>query len=81
MEKLLKKGHHSVLSQLFSLYVQTSITFVPVDLRKVINNYSKVFEEIHEGLPTTRYHDHVIHLQPGTIPPNIRPYISICTKE
>jgi hypothetical protein len=27
-----------------------------------------------KGLPPTRDHDHAIHLQPGSVPPNIRPY-------
>jgi hypothetical protein len=43
MEILLKKGHHGVLAQLFSLFVQTSRPFILMDLQKVMNNYSKVF--------------------------------------
>ena len=27
-----------------------------------------------KGLPPARAHDHTIHLQPGSLPPNIRPY-------
>ena len=27
-----------------------------------------------KGLPPARTHDHTIHLQPGSVPPNIRPY-------
>jgi len=40
--KLLNKGHHGVIAQLFSLDVQTSISFSPVDLQIIINNHSKV---------------------------------------
>jgi hypothetical protein len=45
-----------------------------MDLQKVINNHSKVFGEMPKGLPPTQDHDHAIHLQPGSVPPNIRPY-------
>ena len=27
-----------------------------------------------KGLPPARAHDHIVHLQPGSVPPNIRPY-------
>jgi hypothetical protein len=49
--KLLKKENHSVIAQLFSLDVQTSISSAPVDLQIVINNHSKVFEEMPNNLP------------------------------
>jgi hypothetical protein len=75
MTKLLKKGHHGVIAQLCSLDVQTSISSAPMDLQMVINNHSKVFGEIPKGLPLARDHDHAIHLQPGSVPPNIRPYM------
>jgi hypothetical protein len=75
MTKLLKKGHHGVIAQLCSLDVQTSISSTPLDLQIVINNHSKVFGEIPKGLPPTRDHDYAIHLQPGSVPPNIRPYM------
>jgi hypothetical protein len=71
--KLLKKGHHSVISQLFSIDVQTSISSATVDIQMVINNHSKVFGEMPKGLPPPQHHDHAIHLQPGSVPSNIRP--------
>jgi hypothetical protein len=74
MEKLLKKGHQGVIAQLCSLDVQTSISPAPSDLQIIINNHSKVFGEMPKGLPPARDHDHAIHLQPGSVPPNIRPY-------
>jgi hypothetical protein len=73
MTKLLKKGHCGVIAQLCSLDLQTYISYTSVDLQIVINNHSKVFGEIPKGLPPTRDHDHVINLQPGSVPPNIRP--------
>ena len=45
-----------------------------MDLQKVIDNRSKVFEDMPKGLPPTRSHDHAIHLQPGSVPPNFKPY-------
>jgi hypothetical protein len=74
MKKLLKKGHHGVISQLCSLYVQTSISPTLMDLQIVINYHSKVFGEMPKGIPLARDHDHAIHLQLGSVPPNIRPY-------
>ena len=62
MTKLLKKGHQGVIAQLCSINVQG-----------IIDKHSKVFEDIHKGLPPTRNHDHNIHLIPGSVPPNIKP--------
>jgi hypothetical protein len=74
MTKLLKKGHQGIIAQLFSLYVQTSKPSIPQDLQGSIDKNSKLFEDIPKGLPPTRNHDHEIHLIPGSVPPNIRPY-------
>ena len=38
-----------------------------------MDNHPKVFETP-KGLPPIRDHDHAIHLIPGSVPPNIRPY-------
>ena len=35
---------------------------------------SNVFEDVPKGLPPHRDYDHAIHLIPGSVPPNIRPY-------
>jgi hypothetical protein len=72
--KLLKKGHQGVITQLFSLDVQTSKPSISLDLQGIIDKHSKVFEDIPKGLPPTQNHDHDIHLIPGSVPPNIRPY-------
>jgi hypothetical protein len=74
MKKLLKKGSQGVIAQLCSLDVQTSKPSIPQDIQGVIDKHSKVFEDIPKGLPPTRNHDHDIHLIPGSVPPNIRPY-------
>jgi hypothetical protein len=54
MTKLLKKGHQGVIIQLFSLYVQTSKPYIPLDLLGIIDKNSKVFEDIPKDLPVTR---------------------------
>jgi hypothetical protein len=72
MTKLLKKGHQGVIAQLCSLDVQTSKPSIPLDLQGIIDNHSKVFEDIPKGLPPIRNHDRDIHLIPGSASPNIR---------
>ena len=51
----------------------TSKSFISIDLQKVLDNHSKVFETP-KGLPPIFDHDHAIHLILGGVPPNIRPY-------
>ena len=73
MTKLLKKEKWGVIAQLCSLEVPTSKSSISTDLQKVLENHSKVFETP-KGLPPIRDHDHAIHLIPGSVPPNIKPY-------
>ena len=73
MTKLLKKEKQGVIAQLCSLEVPTSKSSVSAYLQNVLDNHSKMFETS-KGLPPIRYHDHSIHLIPGTVTPNIRPY-------
>eukprot|EP00253_Pinus_taeda_P023675 PITA_23675 len=74
MIMLLKKEQRGVIAQLCSLYVFTSESSISLDLQNVLDNHSKVFETP-KGLPPICDHDHAIHLIPGSVPPNIRPYI------
>jgi hypothetical protein len=74
MTQLLKKEHQGVIVQLCSLDVQTSKPSIPLNLQGIIDKQSKVFEYIPKGIPPTHDHDHAIHLIPGSVPPNIRPY-------
>jgi hypothetical protein len=74
IKKLLKKGNQGVIAQLCSLDVQISKPYIPLDLQGMIDKNSKVFEDIPKGLPPTQNHDHAIHLIPGSVPPNIKPY-------
>ncbi|MBO1694873.1 RNA-directed DNA polymerase [Bacteroides uniformis] len=73
MKKLLKKEQQGIIAQLCSLEVPTSKSSISADLQQVLDNHSKVFETP-KGLPPIRDHDHAIHLIPGSVPPNIRPY-------
>ena len=73
MTKLPKKEQREVITQLFSLEVPTSKSSISPDLKKLLDNHSKVFETP-KGLPPIHDHDHAIHLIPGIFPPNIRPY-------
>ena len=72
MTKLLKKEQWGVIAQLCSLDVSTSKS-ISLDLEKVLDNHSKVFETP-KGLPPIRDHDHATRLIPRSVPPNIRPY-------
>jgi len=53
--------------------VPTLKSSISLDLQKVLENHSKVFETP-KGLPRIRDQDHAIHLIPGSVLPNIRPY-------
>ena len=74
MTKLLKKGHQGVNAQLSSLDVETSKDSISPYLQRVIDKNPKVVEYILQSASPPRNHDHAIHLIPGTVPPNIRPY-------
>jgi len=45
-----------------------------MDLQKCIDNHSNIFGDIPKGIPPTQDHDHVIHLQSGSVPPRIGLY-------
>jgi hypothetical protein len=73
MEKILKKGHSSVISQLHAIQ-ETETPPVPQDLQALLYKHQMVFSTP-QGLPPSRgVHDHSIPLVPRSLPPNIRPY-------
>jgi hypothetical protein len=73
MEKLLKKGHSSVIAQIHAIQA-TEIPQVPQDLQALLSKHQTVFSTP-QGLPPSHgVHDHSIPLVPGSLPPNIRPY-------
>src|ERR1700721_1023695 len=73
MTKVLNREQRGLIAQLCLLEVPTSKSFISPDLQKVLDNHSKVFETP-KGLPPMRDHDHAIHLIPGSVPLNIKPY-------
>jgi hypothetical protein len=73
MEKLLKKGHSGVISQLHAIQA-TETPPVPQDLQALLSKHQMVFSTP-QGLPPSHgVHDHSIPLVPGSLPPNIRLY-------
>ena len=73
MEKILKKGHSGVISQLHAIQA-TETPSVPQDLQSILSKHQVVFSTP-QGLPPSHgVHDHSIILIPGSLPPNIHPY-------
>jgi hypothetical protein len=73
MEKLLKKGHSSVISQLHAIQA-TETPFVLQDLQSILSKH-QVFFSTPQGIPPSHgVHGHSIPLVPGSLPPNICPY-------
>ena len=52
-----------------------------MDLQEVIDNHSKAFGEMPKGLPLDLNRDHVIHLQPRSVPLNGIPYRYPCAQK
>jgi hypothetical protein len=73
MEKLLKKGHFGVISQLHAIQA-TETPPVPQDLQALLSKHQMVFSTPQGLPPSCGVHDHSIPLVPGSLPPNIRPY-------
>jgi hypothetical protein len=73
MEKMLKKVHSGVISQLHAIQA-IETPFVPQDLQSILSKHQAIFSTP-QGLPPSRgVHDHSIPLVSGSLPPNIRPY-------
>jgi hypothetical protein len=73
MEKLLKKGHSSIISQLHSIHIVETPSMHP-DLQSILSQHQAVFQTP-QGLHLSRDdHGHFIHLILGIIPPNFLPY-------
>jgi hypothetical protein len=73
MEKLLKKGHSSIISQLHAIHT-TETPSMSQDLQSILSKHQMVFSTP-QGLPPSHgVHDHSIPLVPGILPPNMRPY-------
>ena len=55
--------------------IQAYKPYIYLDIQRVIDNHSKVFDDILENLLPTGDIDHAIHLILGSSPPNIKPYM------
>jgi hypothetical protein len=73
MEKLLKKGHSGVITQIHAIQ-ETETPSILQDLQAILSKHQLVFSTP-QGLPPSHgVHDHSIPLVPGSLPPNIRLY-------
>jgi hypothetical protein len=73
MEKLLRKGHSGIISQLHSIQV-VKTPFVHPDLQSILSQHQVVFQTPQGLPPSDDVHDHSITLVSGNLPPNVHPY-------
>jgi hypothetical protein len=73
MEKLLKKGHSGIISQLHAIQA-TETPSVLQDLQSILSKHQVVFSTPQGLPPSLGVHDHSIPLVLGSLPPNILPY-------
>jgi hypothetical protein len=73
MEKLLRKGHSGIISQLHSIQV-VETHFVHPDLQSILSQHHIVFQTPRGLPPSHDNHDHSIPLISDNIPPNVHPY-------
>jgi hypothetical protein len=73
MEKLLKKGHSGVISQLHAIQAKETPPVLH-DLQALLCKHQMVFSTPKGIPPSHGVHDHSIPLVPRSLPPNIRPY-------
>ena len=62
MTTLLNKGKQGVITQLYSLDVETCKSYISLDIQRVLKNPSKIFEDILVSHPPIRYLDNAINL-------------------
>jgi hypothetical protein len=76
MEKLLKKGHSGIISQLHSIQaVETPSPTMCIPTSNLYYPNTNMFLTLPKDFPLpTGTHDHSIPLVPGSLPPNVCPY-------
>jgi hypothetical protein len=74
MEKLLKKVHFGVISQLHAIQA-TETPSVPQELQAILYKHQLVFSTPQGFPPSHVFHDHSIPMVPKSLPPNIRSYL------
>jgi hypothetical protein len=73
MEKILKKGHSTIVAQLHSIQAVETPSVHP-NLQAILSKHQAIFSAP-QGLPPSRgVHDHSIPLVPCSLPPNVLPY-------
>jgi hypothetical protein len=73
MEKILKKCHSSIISQLHSIH-DDETPYVHTDLQYILSHHQFVFTTPNELPPSRGLHDHSIPLILGSLPLNVQPY-------
>ena len=73
MEKLLQKGHSSVIAQIHAIQTNETPSLLQY-LQSILSKHQVVFSTP-QGIPHSHgVHDHSIPLVPRILPPNIHPY-------
>jgi hypothetical protein len=71
----LKKGHHGVIAQFNAIRVTKQASqVVPPSLKRILENYPKVFDIPIFLSPSKGEHDHNIPLLSRSQTPNVHPY-------
>jgi len=73
MEKILKKGHPSIISQLHSIHV-VETPYVHPNLQSILSRHQVFFTTPKKIPPSHGVHDHSISLILGSLPHNVWPY-------
>jgi hypothetical protein len=73
MEKLLKKGHYGVITQLHAIQA-TETPSVPQDFQNIFYKHQLAFSTPQGIPPSHGVHDHSIPMVHGNLAPNICPY-------
>jgi hypothetical protein len=73
IEKILKKGHSSIIAQLHSIHA-TETPSVLQDLQSILSKHKVVFSTPQGHPPSRGVHDHSIPIIPDNLPPNVHLY-------
>jgi hypothetical protein len=73
MEKILKKGHSGIITQIHSIHV-VETPYVHLDLQSILSRHHVLFTNPQELPPSCGFHDHSTPLILGSLPPNVQPY-------
>ena len=76
MESLIRKGApaYVIHCQEMELLTCEEVDCNPLEIQELIQKHDKMFQELLLELPPNRKTEHLIELEPGAKPINIRPY-------